>query len=314
MAGSSYQEDGQVCQENSHCGVVALLGRPNVGKSTLLNRILEQKISIVSHKAQTTRQRVLGIFSRPGFQAVFADTPGIMQPHNKLQEYMVQASMRAVSGADLSLVIVDATGQSHPEDKSLFERLATLRGRRLLAINKIDLVEQKNLLLPRIAEYSAAGLFEEIIPVSALTGQGVDLLLDKIAANLPQGQFLYDEQQIAVQPLRFFAAELIRETLYEMLHEELPYATAVGIEEYREHSEKGRKTYIQALIYAERDSQKAIIIGRAGSMLKRIGRAARVKIEEMAGEPVYLELRVKVMEKWRANQSFLRMVGYTKDN
>jgi len=295
VAGRARESDSR---ERHRSGVVAIAGRTNVGKSTLLNRILGQKLSIVSPKAQTTRQRVLGILTRPGFQAVFADTPGIIQPGNVLQEHMIQASFRAVSGADLSLLIIEATQPGHPDDKLLLKRLSLFKGPRILAINKIDLVSKK-ILLPQISEYDSSGLFVGIIPVSALQGDGVDTLVKEIAAHLPEGPVLYAEDQIAVQPLRFFASELLRETLYELLHEELPYATAVKVDEYKERP--GQKTYIRALIYAERSSQKAIIIGRRGEMLKRIGKIARVKIEEFLGEKVYLELWVKVKGKWKKN-------------
>ncbi|MBN2289506.1 MAG: GTPase Era [Candidatus Glassbacteria bacterium] len=292
-------------------GVAAIAGRTNVGKSTLLNRILGQKLSIVSPKAQTTRQQVLAILTRPGFQVVFADTPGVMKPGSPLQEHMIKASFRALSGADLSLLIVEATLERHPDDSLLLEHLKLFKGPRILAINKIDLVP-KEYLLPQIDSYHRGGLFEAIVPVSALKGEGVEALVGEIVRHLPAGPALYAEDQVAVQPLRFFASELIRETLYELLREELPYATAVKIDEYREQS--GRKTYILALIYTERDSQKGIIIGRKGETLKRIGEVARKKIEKLAGEPVYLELRVKVKEKWSRNESFLNMVGYTRDS
>ena len=298
-------------REIHRSGVVAITGRTNVGKSTLLNRILGQKLSIVSPKAQTTRQRVLGILTRPEFQIVFVDTPGVIQPDNMLQEHMIQASFKAVSGADLSVLIVEATLEGHPDDRLLVERLSMFKGPRILAINKIDLVPKKN-LLPQIKEYNQSGLFEVIIPVSALLGDGVNALVGEIVNHLPEGPALYSEDQIAVQPMRFFASELIRETLYELLHEELPYATAVKIDEYKERP--GQKTYIRALIYAERESQKGIIIGRRGEMLKRIGESARAKIEELVGEQIYLDLWVKVKEKWSKNESFLNMVGYKKDN
>jgi GTPase len=292
-------------------GVVAIAGRTNVGKSTLMNRILGQKISIVSHKAQTTRQRVLGILTRPGYQIIFADTPGVMKPNSKLQKHMIQASFRAMAGADVSLFIAEADQEGHPEDKLLLERLRQFKGPRILAINKVDLVPRKS-LLPQIDEYNKSGLFDMIFPMSALRGEGVEELVTEIAKFLPSGPGLYSEDQVAVQPLRFFASELIRETLYELLHEELPYATAVQVEEYKERP--GRKTFIRAVIYVERESQKAIIIGQKGVMLKRIGALARQKIEELVEEDVYLELWVKVKEKWSKNESFLNMVGYTRDS
>ncbi len=289
-------------------GVVAIAGRPNVGKSTLLNRMLGQKLSIVSHKAQTTRQQVLGILTEGDCQVAFIDTPGVMEPKTRLQELMVQASFKAVSGADLAVLLVDAADRGTPADTPLLERLGQVDVPRLLAINKIDLVGEKEELLPLIAEYHRTGLFEAIVPLSALKGDGVERLLGEIRRRLPQGPFLYSPDQIATQPMRFFAAELIRETIFELLHDELPYASTVMVEDYKER-EQG-KIYISAVIYTERDSQKRIIIGKGGQQLKRIGQLSRVKIEEFIEAGVYLELWVKVRENWRRNEDFLNTSGF----
>jgi GTPase len=291
-------------------GVVAIVGRPNVGKSTLLNQFLGQKISIVSSKAQTTRQRVLGILTGPEYQIVFIDTPGVIRPRDQLQKLMVQSSLKAVSGADLAILIVDASSPNHPADRELAESLHSLRTERLLAINKVDLVHKAK-ILPLIDEYAKMGAFEAIVPLSALVGDGLKELLGEVVQRLPEGEFLYSEEQIATQPLRFFATELIRETLFELLSEELPYSSAVELEEYKERP--GNKAYIRAVIYVERDSQKAIVIGHGGEMLKKIGQAARAKIELIAEQQVYLELWVKVKDKWRKNESFLRQVGYDSE-
>ena len=291
-------------------GVVAIAGRPNVGKSTLLNAILGQKLSIVSRKAQTTRQQVYGILSRDDWQAAFIDTPGVIAPRDRLQEFMVRSSFRAVSGADLVIVMVEAGGNIGEELNELLERLGRVDVPRVLAINKVDLVDKPK-ILPLLKRFGDSELFEAIVPVSALNGDGVDVLLDEVAALLPDGPFLYDQEQIATQPMRFFAAELIRETIFESTRDELPYATTVEVDDYRER-EKG-KIYIRALIYVERESQKKIIIGRQGAMLKRIGREARGKIEEFAATGVYLELWVKVRDKWRRDQPFLHERGFDPD-
>ena len=292
-------------------GIVAIAGAPNVGKSMLLNNLLGQKISIVSHKAQTTRQQVLGILTREDCQIVFLDTPGVIQPRDKLQEFMTRASFKAVSGADLVIVMVEATEQGITADRQLFERISRVDVPCLLAINKIDLVK-KPALLPLIAEYADTGLFEEILPVSALKGEGLSELLNAVVERLPEGPFLYSEDQLATQPIRFFAAELVRETLYEFLHDELPYATTVVVEDFKERERN--KIYIRAIIYAERESQKKIIIGRKGEQLKRIGRTARAKIEDFLESGVYLDLWVKVRQKWRKNGFFLNTAGYSRRN
>ena len=294
-----------VCATRS--GVVAIAGQPNVGKSTLLNTMLGQKISIVSRKAQTTRQQVYGILSRDGWQAAFIDTPGVISPRDRLQEVMVQASFRAVSGADMVIVMTDARQSDDAELDELLERLRHVDVPRLLAINKVDLVD-KPLLLPLIARFNATGLFAAIVPVSALEGDGVEELLDEVARRLPAGPFLYDAEQISTQPMRFFAAELVRETIFESTRDELPYAATVEVEEYKER--EAGKIYIRALIYVERESQKRIIIGHKGTLLKQIGKAARAKIEEFAGTGVYLELWVKVQDKWRRDQAFLNERGF----
>lgn len=298
-------------QPGRKSGVVAIAGLPNVGKSTLLNTLLGQKISIVSRKAQTTRQQVLGILTGEDYQIVFLDTPGVIQPRDKLQEFMTRASFKAVSGADLVIVIVEATEPDSMADQQLLERISRVDVPRFLAINKVDLVK-KPALLPLIAEYADTGLFEEILPISALKGEGLDELLGAVVKRLPEGPFLYSEDQLATQPIRFFAAELIRETLYEFLHDELPYATTVLVEDFKERG--GNRIYIRAIIYAERDSQKKIIIGRKGEQLKRIGKAARAKIEGFVESGVYLDLWVKVRQKWRKNGFFLNTAGYGRRN
>jgi len=300
-------EENQEKNLDRHSGIVALAGRPNVGKSTLLNRLLGQKISIVSRKAQTTRQQVLGILTAESWQIVFIDTPGVIEPHDRLQEYMLQASFKAVSGADLVLMMIEASVGDILEDQPLLERLRGVDVPRLLLINKIDLMDKPR-LLPLIAQFDKTGLFDSILPVSALTGDGLPELTREIVARLPKSPFLYSEDQIATQPMRFFVAELVRETIYDMLHDELPYASTVVVDEYKERPKN--KIFIRTLIFVERESQKKIIIGRKGDQLKRIGQAARKKIEEFTGNGVYLELWVKVRDKWRKDSLFLKQAGF----
>jgi GTP-binding protein Era len=303
------REDNVRAESLKRSGVVAITGRPNVGKSTLLNNLLGQKLSIVSSKAQTTRQQILGILTRENSQIVFIDTPGFIEPHDRLQEFMIQASFKAVSGADLVILITEARERDTLADSILLDRLSKVDVPRIVAINKIDLVP-KETLLPLMDEFRKTGLFEAIVPISAILGDGLDRLIAEIETRLAPGEFHYSEDQIATQPLRFFAAELIRETLYELLHDELPYATTVQVEEYKERP--GKKVYIRALVYTERESQKKIIIGSQGAQLKKIGQVARRKIEEFIDNEVYLDLWVKVKEKWRKNKSFLNIAGYNQ--
>lgn len=289
-------------------GYVALIGEPNAGKSTLLNALLGQKISIVTDKPQTTRQRVLGILTLPDAQLIFLDTPGVLEPKYLLQETMMRTARRVLDDADVILVLTDA--EMEPAlSKSLLEVIDPLRGRKpiLLAINKVD-VFHRDRVLPLIAEMSRTGIFEEIIPISALRGENLDRLLETLKARLPEHPALYPHDLVSEQPERFFVAEIIREKIFEMFHDEVPYSTAVEIREYKERDEG--KTYISADIIVERDSQKGILIGKRGAALKGVGQRARKEIEEFTGRQVFLDLFVKVGEKWRKSASWLRRLGY----
>ncbi|MFH1071501.1 MAG: GTPase Era, partial [Candidatus Glassbacteria bacterium] len=230
-----------------------------------------------------------------------------IEPHDRLQEYMLQASFKAVSGADMVLMMIEASVGDILEDQPLLERLRGVDVPRFLLINKIDLMDKPR-LLPLIAQFDKTGLFDSILPVSALTGDGLPELTREIVARLPKSPFLYSEDQIATQPMRFFVAELVRETIYDMLHDELPYASTVVVDEYKERPKN--KIFIRTLIFVERESQKKIIIGRKGDQLKRIGQDARRKIEEFTGNGVYLELWVKVRDKWRKDSLFLKQAGF----
>ena len=280
-------------------GIVAVVGKPNVGKSTLLNRIVGQKLSITSPKPQSTRDRIVGIFTTSEAQMVLLDTPGLLDPKYPLQEAMRGTAVRALEEADVIVYLADATEGEPP---SLVEAAGLEKSPKasvIIALNKADALP-----LPRREELLARG---GVMLISALTGEGIPELMERLSRRLPESPFLYPEDEISTQPVRFFVAELVRETVLEQLHDEVPYAVAVQIEEYRE----GRSPlYIRAVIYVERDSQKAIIIGNKGAQIKKIGEGARKKIETFVGEQVYLDLWVKVLANWRKNPGSLSRFGY----
>ena len=295
-------------QEGFRSGFVSIIGRPNVGKSTLLNRILKEKISIISDKPQTTRNRIMGVLHLSGAQLVFLDTPGIHKPKFKLNQRMVRTALNTLKEVDLILFLVEAFDAPGPGDQFIMERLKGLSIPVFLVINKIDRVK-KETLIPLIEQCTRSFTFTEVVPVSALTGDNVDRLIEVIVKHLPEGQPLFPEDTITDQPLRFIAAEVIREKILTRTHEEIPYSVAVVIEEFLEDPEKQRVT-IRAVIYVERDSQKGIVIGKGGEMLKAVGTAARLELEGLIGTKVYLELWVKVKKDWRDNESLLTEVGY----
>jgi GTP-binding protein Era len=288
-------------------GYVAIVGPPNVGKSTLLNRLLGQKIAIVTPKPQTTRDRILGILTRRDFQMIFLDTPGIFQPGYKLQKVMVQTAAHALQEADLALMMTEGTRQPGPEEEQIIALLIQNKTPQILAINKVDTVGDKKTLLPLIEGYNARNLFSAIVPVSALTGDGVEALVKTLAKHLPIGPQYYPEEMITESPERFIAAEIIREKLFLRTGEEIPYSLAVKVDEYKD---RDNLLYIKATVYVERDSQKAIVIGEKGRKLKEIGRLAREELEKMVSRKVFLELWVKVRRKWRHRDTDLRFLGY----
>ncbi len=285
-------------------GYITIVGKPNVGKSTLLNRLLGTKISAVTSKPQTTRNRIIGILTEGEFQACFIDTPGIIRPEYELQEFMVKQIKSAVMDADVLILMIDPWFK----DDNIYAEFAKLAGKapRILVINKIDLVTKQE-LLPLIDKLKTTNV-TKIVPISALNGQGVDDLKKVILENLPEGEFFYPTEDISDTPERFFAAEFIREKIFELFKKEVPYASCVVIDEFKER-EKG-KDYIRAIIYVERNSQKAILIGKQGTALKTVGEKARRELETFLGRPVYLELWVKVKKKWRKNKRFLKELGY----
>lgn len=282
-------------------GIVTVVGKPNVGKSTLLNRIVGQKLSITSPKPQSTRDRVVGIYSADDSQMVILDTPGLLNPGYLLQEAMRSTALRALDEADVIVYLADATEGNPPPLVEAAQLAAAPRAPVITALNKSDAIPANR--LEEIA--TAAG--KDVVGVSALTGDGIPDLMARIAEKLPESPFLYPEDDISTQPVRFFVAELVRETVLEQLHDEVPYAVAVQVEEFREGSSP---LYIRAVIYVERDSQKAIIIGSKGAQIKRIGEAARKKIEAFLGSKVYLDLWVKVLANWRKNPGSLSRFGY----
>ena len=285
-------------------GYVTIIGKPNVGKSTLLNRLLGTKIAAVTAKPQTTRNRILGILTEGDNQACFVDTPGIIEPQYALQEQMVKQTRTAVADADVLVLMVDPWFKSDRAYRKFVDEARNAF--RITVINKIDLVPKTDLLplIDHLRETDAT----EIVPVSALNGTGVEELKKVIFENLPEGEFFYPPDDISDAPERFFVADLIREKIFEQFEKEVPYATCVLIEDFKER-EKG-KDYIRAVIVVERPSQKSILIGRKGTALKKVGESARREIEAFLGRTVYLELWVKVKEKWRTNKRFLKEIGY----
>lgn len=281
----------------ARCGVVALAGRPNVGKSSLLNALVGEHLGIVSPKPQSTRLPVVGILTSGDTQLVFTDCPGLLDPAYRLQELMRAAAIAALADADVIAYLHPLAEQPAPPLDAVAGLTAPPRAPVLTVYTKADLVAP--------SDRPAPGPKTAI--VSATTGEGVAALRDRLATNLPESPFLYDPEQLAAQPVRFFAAEFVREAAFAELAQELPYSVTCVIEEYRESPEPA---YIRAVVYVERESQKGIVIGREGRTIRAIGAAARARIEALTGSRVYLDLRVKVMAKWRRRDPALRRLGY----
>lgn len=291
-----------------HRGYVAIIGRTNVGKSTLMNRLVGAKLSIVTPKPQTTRRRILGIADGPAHQIIFLDTPGILNPRYGLQERMLATASRAISEADLVLWMVDAAaGISVAEECDLVRPKIKKKATVIIALNKVDIVRKEG-LLPMIDEFERRVGPAAIVPMSALTGDGADELLSEMVSRLPVGPPFYPPDTLTEQPERFFVSEIILEKIFERYGEEIPYSSCVEIEEFSERP--GRKDHIAAVIYVEKKSQKGILIGKGGAALKKVGELARRDIEAFLGRPVYLELWVKVRPGWRKSERDLRRLGY----
>ncbi len=292
--------------QKSKSGTVALIGRPNAGKSTLLNKLVGEKIAIVSDKPQTTRTRISGVLTRDEGQIVFLDTPGIHKPGYKLNRRMMAIVTDALSTVDLIMLMIDATARMGAGDRFVLDMLKRVPARAFLVPNKVDALRDKSALLPLIAAYGAEREFAEIIPISALTGDGAELLIEKAFEYLPEGQPIYPEDELTDQPERAIVAELVREKILQTTGDEIPYVTAVVTEKWEEAE---GVTQINCLIYVERTSHRAIVIGRGGARLKEIGIAARRDIEKLLGRHVYLELFVKVREHWRDDERTLNELG-----
>ena len=290
---------------SSHrCGYVALIGKPNVGKSTLLNSLMGMKLSIVTRKPQTTRQRVLGILSAEDYQIILLDTPGIIKPRYGLQEAMMKEVRTSTSDADLLVFMVDANRDKIDDLSLKFVRDKPA----ILVLNKIDTIHQDK-VLPLVNSYLESHPFDEVIPLSALKGKNIDVLLSSIVERLPFGPEFYPKEMISEQPERFFVAEIIREKIFKLLRQEVPYSTQVNVIEWEERD--GEKDLIHADIVVERDSQKGILIGKGGIVLKKIGTFAREDIEQFIGRGIFLKLHVKVRSDWRNSETYLRSFGYS---
>jgi GTP-binding protein Era len=290
-------------------GFATIAGAPNAGKSTLLNRILGEKVSIISSKPQTTRTRILGVCHRPGAQIVFYDTPGIFAAGDRFNSKIVETAFSAVGDADLLLLVVDAAHPDPEAEELLAEKLRTQRLPVIIALNKIDLIAEKGELLAIIQRWSARGACEAVVPVSALDGTQVEELVTAVIGALPEGPPYFPEETLTDSTERFIAAELIREKIFRLTGEEIPYASAVTVEAFKPSSD-GKRVSIEATIHLERDSQKGIVIGKAGAMLKRIGSEARREIEQMTGARVFLKLFVRVQKNWRKDAKAIERFGY----
>jgi len=298
-------------------GFVCILGRPNAGKSTLLNALVGEKLANVSPKPQTTRNRIQGIVhvpktkgkSKDGGQIVLLDTPGVHKPDSSLGRKMMVEVREALEGCDLVLVIMDVTHKFDPRDQFALDLLKQSGTKAFLILNKVDLIHEKAKLLPLIEDYRKLYPFSEVIPISALKRKGLDELLDLVSSALPAGPAYFPEDQVTDQPARFMAAEIVREQVLLNTKEEIPYATTVIVESFEEDK---RLTRIAATIYCERASQRGILVGKGGQMLKKIGTAARLQIERMLGTKVFLELYVKVQPGWRDSRAFVEELDWRR--
>lgn len=290
---------------------MAIVGRPNVGKSTLLNRVVGQKVAIMSDKAQTTRNKIQGIYTTDSAQIVFIDTPGIHKPKTELGDYMVKSALSSLNEVDAVLMMVNAEQKRGAGDNFIIDRLKTVKKPVYLIINKIDQIHPDDLLVV-IDQYKDALPWQEVIPISALEGNNVDELMEELTGKLPKGPQYYPDDQVTDHPERFIVSELIREKILQLTRQEIPHSVAVVVDKMSRQNEQ--KIHIQATIIVDRPSQKGILIGKGGSMLKKIGTLARQDIENLLGDKVYLELWVKVVQGWRDKSSALQSYGYRKDD
>lgn len=298
--------------ENDRSAFVAIVGRPNVGKSSLLNTMLGQKVAIVSNKPQTTRTKIMGVRTNEKNQLVFIDTPGLHKPRNALGNYMMKSIAESVSGVDACLLVVEAGKPVSAADRDLIEKFKSSNLPALLAINKIDSVSDKTVLMEQITAYTELFDFEAIVPISALKGNGVPDLVKELEKLCQPGGHFFAEDTLTDQPERVLAGEIIREKLLRLLDQEIPHGVAVAVERMREREDYSDILDIDAVIYCERDNHKGIIIGKKGAMLKRVGTYAREDMERFFGCKVNLQLWVKVKEDWRNRERILHSLGYGK--
>lgn len=288
-------------------GFVSIIGRPNAGKSTLLNRLIGSKVAIVADKPQTTRTSIQGVVTMDGAQVIFVDTPGIHRPDSTFNRRMMDTVRAAVEDRDLLLYLVDASVPFQPAEQEALELIGNIKAPVLLLLNKVDALKEKALLLPLIDRYRELGSFEEFFPISALRGQGIVELKSAIVARLPEGPRYFPEDYLTDQPERYLAAELIREKILHLTRQEVPHSVAVLIDTFEQTP---RITKIAATVYVEREGQKAILIGAKGGMLKRVGTSARLEMESILGRRIFLELFVKVRPKWRESPEFLNAIDW----
>lgn len=287
-------------------GYVTLVGRPNAGKSTLLNKLVGEHLSIVTPKAQTTWQRITGILSIGSDQMVFLDTPGLLEAKDLFQRAMLGAALEALAEADITVLLVDVTARpSLRETASIIEALKETKSPLHICLNKVDVADEE--VIQTWEAWADRELSGSLYRLSALTGKGTDTLLERLRADLPVGPFLYPKDDIASDPVRFFVAELVRETIFELYHQEIPYSTFCHVEEFREDQDP---VYIQVQIFVERQSQKGILIGKKGSAIRNLGEVARIKIEDLLGMRVYLDLWVKPLKAWRKSRTYLNQFGF----
>ncbi|MCI8623511.1 MAG: GTPase Era [Provencibacterium sp.] len=288
---------------------VAIVGRPNVGKSSLMNRLLGEKIAIVTARPQTTRTRITGVLTLEETQLVFTDTPGLHKPKTRLSQYMVEQVNQTVADGDLAVLVTEAQGEITAAERSLLESIRKAGERCVLAVNKVDLLARKELLLERIQQWNELYTFDEVIPLSAKTGEGVDILLDTLRAAAQPSPHFFEEDTLTDQPERVIAAEIIREKLLQNLQDEVPHGVAVTIE--RMHEREDRPLYdIDATIVCEKQSHKGIVIGKGGAMLKKVASLSRIEMERFLGEKVNLQCWVKVRDDWRQDERAMRQLGF----
>lgn len=300
--------------QKTKSGFIAILGRPNSGKSTLMNSLLGQKLSIITNKPQTTRKRVLGILTEENYQAIFLDTPGILKPAYLLQEKMMEAVEASVKDADIVILIVDVgidpDGEKTVNDDFIYKFLLKSKKKKILLLNKVDLSSQEHIKI-LLNKFEEKKQFDNIIPISASMGYNLASVISSVVELLPFGPKYFPDDSMSDENERFFVSELIREKIFDQYKEEIPYSCEVIIAEFKER--EGRKDYISAEIVVEKESQKGIIIGKQGAALKKIGQKAREAIEDFLEREVYLEIRVKVRSKWRSDERQLKSFGYSKD-